>query len=150
MAIDNPAKNFRFSLEINGIEQARCQSIQPPKVELQEHKQGNAGNDPDTKTPGKKTVGDLVLEMVVPGETGDAEIWNAIEAAQNGIRSDYIGQGFLNELGADGVTVVSRFFLKDIWTKIIEANTNYDPREDNASDLMRNVTLSVGDYLRRA
>jgi len=149
MAIDNPLKNFRFSLEINGIEALRVQKITPPTVELQEHKQGNAGNKPDTKTPGGKIVGDLILEMVIPGDSGDPEIWAALELAAQGLRSDYAGIGFLNELEATGNGVVSRFFLDEVWLKKVEPATDYDPRKENSADMMRTVTFSVGNYLRQ-
>lgn len=146
MAIDNPQVNFQFAIEVNGIIQARIQKVTPPTVEYVEHKHGSAGNQPDKKTPGKKKVGDMMIENVVPGETGDPEIWLLFEAAGSGIRAAYIQNAFLLEFGVGGVAV-GRFFLGEIWTKKIESS-DYETREDNSADTIRTITWSVGDYFR--
>lgn len=145
MAHDNVLKNFDFALEIDGIVQAALQGVTPPAIELTEHKQGVAGNNPDVKTPGKKKVGDLVVEKVVRIETGDPAIWNWLEAGRTGLRPAYVKTGFLLEL-SNGVPV-QRYLLKNLWVKKIETS-QYDTREDNSADVLRTVTFSVEDFIR--
>ena len=144
MAVDNALKNYDFALEIGGVIQAHLQGVTPPSVEYTEHKQGNQGNLPDKKTPGKKIVGDLVIEKVVPAPEGDPEIWAWFSAAQSNVRQAYTRIGFLIELNA-GVPG-QRFFLDEIWVKKIESAT-YDTRGDNSADVLRTVTVSVQDYI---
>jgi len=145
MAVNNPVKNYDFALEIDGVNQAYLQGVTKPTVELTEHKQGTAGNNPDVKTPGKKKVGDLVCEQVVPAETGDPEIWAWLETGRTGLRPAYTKIGYLVEHNGVG-TPVQRWFLKNIWVKKIE-DSGHDTREDNSADMMRTVTFSVEDFI---
>lgn len=143
MSVNSPLKNYDFALEIDGVIQAAMQGVTPPKVEYAEHKQGNQGNRPDKKTPGKKIVGDMTIEKVVPVATGDPEIWAWFSSNKTNIRQAYARTGFLLELN-NGVPV-SRFFLDECWIKSIESAT-YDTRGDNSADMLRTVVMSVDDY----
>jgi len=145
MAVNNPLKNYDFALEIEGVVQAALQGVTVPKIEYAEHKQGNQGNRPDKKTPGKKMVGDLTVEKVVPVPEGDPEIWNWFRTAQTNIRGAYTRVGFLLELN-DGIPV-ARYYLDEIWVKSIET-AQYDTRGDNSADVLRTVVLSVDDFDR--
>lgn len=144
MSVGNPVNNYDFGLEINDVVFAHVQGVTPPTVEFTEHKQGNSGNNPDDKTPGKKIVGDMVVEKVVDAENPDNEVWGAFNRVATGIRQQYVGQGFLVEFGVGGV-VINRWSLDSIWVKKIES-TGHDLRGDNSALLYRNVTFSVGDY----
>lgn len=145
MSVNSPLKNYDFALEIAGVIQAHLQGVTPPSVEYAEHKQGNQGNRPDKKTPGKKIVGDLVIEKVVPAIEGDPEIWNWFASAQINLRPGYTRIGFLIELNS-GVPV-ARYFLDEIWIKKIETAV-HDTRGDNSADILRTVTISVDNYLK--
>lgn len=145
MATENPQKNYDFALEIDGVIQAYLQGVTPPKVEYTEHKQGNQGNNPDKKTPGKKIVGDMSIEKVVNAVTGDPEIWEWFSQAQGQLRPAYTRVGFLVEL--NNGAPVSRWFLDEMWIKSIESS-GYDTRGDNSADLLRTVVVSVQDYIK--
>jgi len=143
MAVNNPLKNYDFALEIDGVIQAALQGVTPPKVEFASHKQGNQGNRPDKKTPGKKIVGDITIEKCVPAPEGDPEIWNWFRTNLVNIRGAYARPGFLLELN-NGIPV-ARYFVDDCWILSIETGI-YDTRGDNSADVMRTVVLSVDDY----
>jgi len=145
MAVDNVLKNYDFALEINGVNQALLQGVTPPTVEYTEHKQGQQGNRPDKKTPGKKIVGDLVAEMVVSAITGSPEIWKIFQATALAPRSGYIGTGFLIETNPIGVPI-NRFFIGDVWIKKIES-AQLSTKGDNSADVLRTVTFSIEDYI---
>ncbi len=145
MSVKNPLKNYDFALELDGIIQACMQGVTVPKVEYAEHKQGNQGNNPDKKTPGKKIVGDMTVEKVVPAPMGDPELWAWFASAKVNIREAYARTGFLIELN-NGVPV-GRFFLDECWIKSIESAT-YDTRGDNSADVLRTVVISVDDFDR--
>lgn len=145
MAVDNAIRNFDFALEIDGIIQAELQGVTPPTVEYTEHKQGRAGNRPDVKTPGKKIVGDMTVELVVNAVTGSKDIWLKFQSAGTANRATYVGTGFLIENNALGAPV-NRFFLGDIWIKKIES-AQLSTKGDNSADVLRTVTFSVEDYI---
>lgn len=143
MAINNPRGNYNFLLQINNIVMARVQMVTPPTKEMVVHRQGNSGNKADKKTPGKEMIGELVIELVVP-DTGDAELWNAIESCKTELRAAYAGVGIISELGPGG-TPVSNFFLGDVWVSKVET-ANYETTEGNSDNLKRTVTFQVEEY----
>lgn len=145
MAVNNPLKNYDFALEIEGVVQAHLQGVTVPKIERAEHKQGGQGNRPDKKTPGKKIVGDLTIEKVVPAPEGDASIWDWFASADVNIRGAYARPGFLIELN-NGVPV-QRYFIDEMWVKSIET-AQYDTRGDNSADVLRTVVISCDDFFR--
>lgn len=145
MAVDNPLKNYDFSLEIEGVVQAHLQGVTVPKVEYAEHKQGNQGNRPDKKTPGKKIVGDMTIEKVVPAPEGDGDIWTWFSSAAVNLREAYARTGILVELN-DGVPV-QRYLLDEMWIKSIET-AQYDTRGDNSADILRTVVVSCDDFIK--
>lgn len=145
--MNNPLKNYRFGIELEGVVQARVQDIDTPDVELQEHQHGTPGNSPNKKTPGRKTVGDLIVQSLVPAEGGDPGIWAKLELAANGYDSSFFNDGFIIEYGNDGVTPVARYMMVNVWIKKIES-TNLNSNTDNAADLIRTLTFAVEDYFR--
>lgn len=143
MAIRNPQANFNFRLQLDGINNAAVQTVTVPKVEFAEHKGGAEGNSPDVKTPGKKIVGDLTVEMQVPDD-GDPDFWNKFDTAQSMNRPIYCGDGYLYETDQAGAPVQT-FVIKEAWGKSAET-ANYERKGDNSADLMRTIIFSVGDF----
>ncbi len=131
-------------LEMEGIE-ALLQGVTPPTVEYTEHKQGRAGNKPDRKTPGKKIVGDLTVEMVVSADTGSKEVWLRFQNTIGTARASYIGTGFLVEANSLGIPI-NRYFIGDVWVKKIETS-QFSTKGDNSADVLRTVTFSVEDFI---
>lgn len=142
MGIFNPQGNFNWRLDLDDVENERLQNVQLPSVEWTEHKQGTQSNSPDIKTPGKKIVGDMTAEMVVP-DTGDSDLWRKFNTAKTMKRSVYAGNGVLYELDANQQPIQT-FVLENVWIKKVET-ANYETKGDNSDNLMRTVTFSVGD-----
>ena len=143
MAIRNPMANFNFRLVLNGIDNLRVQVVTAPTVEWTEHKGGAEGNSPDVKTPGKKIVGDLVVELQVP-DTGDGELWEAFRSAKTMARPIYCGDGFLYETDANNAPVTTNK-ITSAWLKKVES-VSYDRKGDSSADMIRTLTFSVEDY----
>lgn len=146
MAIKNPQANFNWRIDLDNIQNIRCQMVTPPPIEYAVHKQGTQGQSPDKKTPGKKIVGDMVIEMLVPQDTGDGEVWDALKNAESMTKSVYAGDGFLYELDANDAPV-NTFKIDDAWFSKIESS-NYETAGDNSGDLKRTVTVTLTDYNR--
>lgn len=143
MAIRNPQANFNSRLVLNNIDDMRIEVITVPTVEWTEHKGGNSGNSPDVKTPGKKIVGDLVVQCQVP-DFGDPEIMQAFMSATTMMRPIYCGDGFHYETDANGAPVQT-FPIREVWLKKVET-ADYDRKGDSSANLIRTLTFSVGDY----
>lgn len=140
----NPRKNFRYLLELDGVNAFQIQEVQAPSIELPQIKHGAPGNDPDSKTPGKIIVGDLVVKKLLPAYTADTWVWNWMAQAMTGSFATFMKTGFLKHLGPDGVTVVQNYFLGEIWpTKLEPSNlVSMGPGEN----MMETVTFSVKYY----
>jgi len=143
MAVRNPQANFNFRLSLDQIDNVRVQVTTAPTIEYAEHKGGAEGNQPDVKTPGKKIVGDLVVEMQVP-DTGDGEVYAKLKSNETMNRSVYCGDGFLYETDANNAPVQT-FKITSAWMKKIETSS-YDRKGDSSADLIRTVTFSVENY----
>jgi phage tail-like protein len=143
MSFANPRKNFRYLLELDGVNMFQIQEITPPTVEFTEVTHGAPGNIPDGKTPGKIKVGDLVVKKLCLANSSDTWAWDWFGLAVAGAASEFRKTGFLKHLGIDGVTTVDNYFLGNIWPKKIEgANLNSAGNEN----YIETVTFSVQLY----
>ena len=141
MAVANPQSNFNFRLQLGAFRMAEVQMVTAPPIEWTEHKQGNEGNSPDMKTPGKKIVGDLVIEVVA---NADEATWAEFNKVETQDRNIYAGDGFLYETDAFGVPV--KFVpIIGAWLKKVETG-NYETKADNSDNLKRTLTFSITDY----
>lgn len=143
MAIQNPQGNFNFRLQLGALDMAAVQMVTPPSIEYAEHKQGSEGNSPDIKTPGKKIVGDLVVEIVVPANGGEAT-WLQLQSNDSQERNIYAGDGFLYETDGLGVPITP-YSITGAWLKKVETG-NYETKSDNSDNLKRTLTFSISDY----
>ena len=136
----NPRKAFRYALEIDGVNMFLVQEVDSPEVELAEILHGAPGNLPDAKTPGKMSVGDLVVRKLKPTDYADTWAWDWFASAAAGLKKDFMKVGFLTELGTDAMIPVQRFFLGNIWVKKISTSGFGAQKNENT---IETVTFSV-------
>jgi hypothetical protein len=110
-----PRKNFRFMLELDGSNAFLIQEIQAPTVELAVIEHGAPANDPNSKTPGKLKIGELVIKRLKPALFADTWVEDWMAQAMAGTIQSFYKTGFLKHLGPDGVSVVQNYFLGDVW-----------------------------------
>lgn len=116
----NVRKNFRFILEIAGVDQYFIQEADLPDFELTEQMHGGLVNDPDVKTPGKPKVGDFIVRKVKPVLLPDNFAWTWLEEARNGTpRQGYARNAILKEVDETGVRTIARWDLIGLWPKKI-------------------------------
>jgi len=140
----NPRKNFRYILEIDGINMFLIQEVQAPDVEYAKIEHGAPANIPNAKTPGRMKVGDLVVKKLCPATQADTWAWDWFAEGVAGIRKDFIKTGFLKHLANDGVTTIQTFFLGDIWPmKISPSNLNSNGDGEN---FIETVTFATQFY----
>lgn len=143
MAIDNPQANYQWKLVLDGIEMDRIQRVTPPKVDYAVHKQGSAGKSPDKKTPGKKMVGEMTVEMVIPDDGSDAT-YNKLQECETQVRSVYAGIGYLYELDPSGAPHTT-YYLGDTWFSSVESS-KLETKSESSDNSMRTVVIQVEDY----
>lgn len=141
----DPRKNFHWLLELDGVDAFLIQEFQAPKISLPQIKHGAPANAPDVKTPGKFTVGDAVLKKLMPALKTDTFSHNWMAQAMIGGSIQFQKVGILKHLGRDGVSVVQKYFLGDVWPTDIETGNlqSMAPGEN----LIETLTLSVRYYV---
>lgn len=119
----NPRKDYRYVLELDGINMFLIQDVQTPEVEYQVDEHGAPINIPNAKTPGKMRVGEMVVQKLMPALSADTWAWDWFGAALSGIKKDFIKTGVLRHVGPDGFSTLDAYFLGDIWpSKIGSSN----------------------------
>jgi len=140
----NPRKNFRYLLELEGADAFAIQEISSPPVELTEVQHAAPGNIPNAKTPGKMTVGDLVVKKLKPANRNDNWAWEMMAQAATGLQTDFVRTGFLKEMSPDMTITAQSFFLGDVWVKKIEGINYVGQGSDN---IIEEVTFAVQLYV---
>lgn len=145
--IPNTRKDFRFAIEIGGINQFLVQKVTPPEASLGVVEHGASANEGNTKTPGKPKFGDLVVEKICPSDKADTWAWDWFTKARNGLRTNYAFFAVLHELNEQGTAPIASYDLGEIWASKIGKSV-YDRAGEN--NVIETVTFAVDKYeLRR-
>lgn len=139
--IANARKNFRWTIEMDGVNMFQIQECQLPSIEFPVIANGAPNNMPDGKSPGKMKVGELVVKKLCP--TFSADIW-AWDWFAQGIIGDYSAWSklaFLKDHGPDGISTVQTFVLGNIWPSKIEQSNRVT--QGDGENLMETVTFQV-------
>jgi hypothetical protein len=121
--INNPRKQFQFTIILPGLNPFLAQDVKIPDVELDIVEHGDTNFD--VKTAGRKKTGMLSIIKISASETTDRFFWDWIKSIQN-TRS---GGGLLpfaykrvcivEQYSADGITVVQRWQWTGVWPQKI-------------------------------
>lgn len=134
--------NWKFALQLNGLDRFLLDGITPPQVELPEIPQAAPGGLPDIMIPGKYKANELVIRKIKPHDQGDTWAWEWLARTVFGVnRALYAQSGILSELGPDGITPINNFYLGECWPKMI--NTDPYVGTGDGEKLIENVTLSI-------
>lgn len=139
-------RNYNFKLLIEGIEVASIQSFTRPKISYAKHTHGTPGNQPDTKTAGKKMIEDGKFDYVVSSPGGDNLMWAQFLATQTTSPDFYKRNVTLIELAEDNITPVKTYLLKGFFILEIEEN-EYKSSSEESADILRGVTYCVDDII---
>ena len=121
----NPRKNFRWVLELDGVNMFLIQEVDLPEISYEVIEHGAPVNIPNAKTPGKLAVTDLVVRKLKPALQADTWAWDWFGSAMSGIASDFIKTGILKDLGPDGLVTIESYFLGDVWpSKLTDSTRN--------------------------
>ncbi len=79
--IANPVKSYKYSINFNGVNQAKIQSVTVGKFEIEKVMHHDGGVE--KKTPGMPKVGDIDLEKLIAMDSSDSDIWEWFSKAFN-------------------------------------------------------------------
>lgn len=136
--IRNVRKVFNFVIQINGIDQFRCQKFKIPDIETEVTKHGDTNKD--VKTPGRVVIGEWTAETITPIESTTDEVWNWLLRAQNpttgtgGLANDYMEVVTVREVAPNGRTILNTYILDEAWISKISKVTYDRMSSDNIID----------------
>lgn len=79
----DPRASFNFSIEIDGLEVALCESATIPEASIGVIKHSGAGAVHSTQTGGRLTFGEVQLEKVMASDTSDKWAWNWMKTVRD-------------------------------------------------------------------
>lgn len=133
-------KIFRFALEIDGVDQLLFQDIKRPSKEFGKVVHGGE-NGTEIKTAGGQKISDAEIQKIKPADTADDWAWELLEAAADGVPSDYKFDAVFKELAPDGVTTLDRWLWEGCWVfKADHSNAKRGAQDENT---METVSISV-------
>lgn len=141
MAVISPLKQFKFTIEIDGLDQFLCQEVTLPDqiVEEVEHTEGNF----KVRTPGLVTLGDITLSKLKPADTADDWALEWITSVQDlstgvgGVPADYLRTVVIRLQDNAGNTIETRTYT-DCWVK---QNTGLTLSKTSSDNIMQEVVI---------
>jgi hypothetical protein len=122
---NNVTLTYRWSLEIEGLEQFLVQEAQLPEDGVETFKVNAGVNDYDKTLPSKATLGTLTLKKLIA--TDNTEVWayEWLQKVKTKKFEEYAKFAFLKLLAEDGITVVRKYDLGEIFPiKVSPENAN--------------------------
>lgn len=133
--VENPRKQFQFTIIIPGMNPFLAQTVKMADVELDSVEHGDTGFS--VKTAGMKKIGKLTVDKISPAEAPDVYFRNW----QKTIMNTNIGGGLLpslykkglmiEEYSADGITVINRTFYRGAWPQKVNGHELNRKGSDN-------------------
>lgn len=121
--VDNPRKQFQFTIIIPGLNPFLCQDVKTPDAEFDAVEHGDTGFL--VKTAGMKKIGKLVINKISSGENVDTFFrdWQSdiFQTDQGGgaLPSQYKKPIMVEEYSSDGITVIGRYVYRGCWPQKI-------------------------------
>jgi len=117
----NPRKKYNFSIQItpDPINPFQFQKVTNPDIEIEQTAHGDTNHD--VKTPGRITIGNILLDKLQPSDQADSYFWAWLDTCQ----SSMIGGGAppeivkkavtITEFAEDGATVLNTWVWFGVW-----------------------------------
>lgn len=143
----DPRKAYNWRLEIDGLDIALVRKCNIPEVERGRVEHAHGGQRNVTKTAGKKSIGDIVLEKVMPADVSDRYFANWENEVDTLGAADYKRDVDIFHLGPgdDGVRV-DHWKCTGCYPEKIEYN-DHDAMSES-DPIIETITLAVDDVER--
>ena len=145
--VKNPRKKFLWSLEIVGkpLSPYLFQKIDIPEVGVEQVSHGDINRD--VKTGGRVTVGNLTAEKLETTSGSDTFIWDWLMSVQDLLLGggltpeEYWETVLVSELAEDGVSVLNKWTLTEVWPTKLNGQNLDRMSSDNT---IETIEFSVG------
>lgn len=141
-----PLKSFDWIIELNGIDVASAQRVDPPEVEIAEKVHHGSGFKP--KTPGDISVSDCTIFLIKQSKFVSKDVWEwfyeVYDPELGGSSNDYQKYckfGYLKLLDRDHFTIEKYRFR--MWPKKIKLGTL---DLESGENLIEKVVFSVVEF----
>ena len=143
----DPRLAYNYRIEINGLEIALVEKINIPKEASASVDHAHGGQINTTKTAGKVSFEDMVLEKIMPSEGSDKFFSNWRTRVKTQGAADYKEQIDIFHLGPDDTgSRIDHWQLDGCWPKELD----YGDQDGNAESdkVIETVTISVDNVTR--
>lgn len=145
--IKNPRKAFLFSIAFpkHPINTYLAQKVTLPDIEVEQVTHGDINRD--VKTPGRVTVGNLIVEKLKTTSGSDTWAHDWLLACQDmitgggNVPSSIWETMVVNELAEDGTTVLNTHIYNEVWPCKING---IDLDRTSSDNIVEHVEFSVG------
>jgi len=145
----NPRKRFNFSIQISPdpINPFLFQKVTLPDSDIEEVMHGDTNHD--IKTAGRRTVGKIVCEKLMPSDQGDSYMFSWHDTCQSMI----LGGGAppqiykkvitIVEMAEDGATVLNTWIAQGVWPSSLPGA---ELDRQSSENTIENVEFSVDKW----
>lgn len=146
--IENPRKQFNFSILCAGLNPFLAQNVNTPDYSLEVATHGDANYK--VKTAGLPDIGTLMIEKISPATAPDNWVWIWIRDIQNTftgggqLPSNYKRTIEIQQYSNDGVTILNRWMLYGCWPSKING---VEFKRLGSENTLENLELQVDRIL---
>jgi phage tail-like protein len=123
--IENPRKQFNFTLSVPGLNPFLAQDVDIPGIEIDVVNHGDTNHD--IKTGGRKKIEPIKIKKLIPAEIGDTWLFDWINRVQNEftgggqLPSQYKTNIIITEFSNDNQTILNRWVAEGCWPNKLSA-----------------------------
>lgn len=142
--VDNPRKQFQFTIIIPGLNPFLAQDVKTPDSEFDSVEHGDTGFL--VKTAGLKKIGMLSINKICPADDTDKffKLWQRqiLSTDQGGgqLPSQYKRPILIEEYAPDGITVINREMYRGCWPQKLNGK---DLNRKGSDNTIESIDLSV-------
>lgn len=144
--INNPRKNFNFSIYVEGLNPWLAQEVTIGEVTIEKVIHGDANYE--VKTGGMRKVGDVNIKKLIPSDATDMWLTNwmdQVQSAETGggkLPSEYKRDLFVEMYGPDNFTVIGRWQIVGAWPA---RRGEYGLNRLSSDNVLDDIDLSCDD-----
>lgn len=145
--INNPRKTFLWSINFTKhfLDPYLFQSVEIPEITVEQVSHGDVNRD--VKTAGRISVGNLTCRKLETTAGSDTWLWDWLMSCQDlllggGLTpSEYFETITISELAEDGVSVLNKWVLTEVWPTRVNGQSLDRMSSDNT---LEEIEFSVG------
>lgn len=138
--VENPRKNFNFSIIVEGMNPFLAQEVEIPEIEIEPVMHGDTNHD--IKTAGRVKIGMIKIRKLSTAQAPDNLFWDWMKSIQNvflgggTIPAFYKRTIVIEQFGTDGISVINVHIFTGCWpTKRAAISLNRTTSENTIEEI---------------